>query len=454
MFYFASPIPSLFKTEESYDDILFISPQIYNYYFQTRKTKSNTLGNLSFKELLQYIENEQISDFHIEAQDFIRYQYSARLFGGKSAKSVVLEKNIRKDQIEELIHQAKLMMHKDTLEQPPVLSGLVKAELTNIKGRTIERTFRINIMVASKPPHRTYSVVIRRLKNLEEIQTLGLEGLGYIPKAIDLIRQITKKEYGINVVAGATNSGKTTLLTTILEDLRKEGNRILSIENPIEIITHYVQFDLSQYESADEKHKLTQRKAMKGFLRHDPDIVLFSEIRDEEIPDFVELGLRGHVAYATIHAGKVTDVILRLIQATENPIDVINSLNGIIVQSLYPKKCKSCKGKGCKECKYTGQSGVVPIYEIAYFKNIEVSELITEKGMVDFKRFFDFTTLVKKGQMEYISMKEVAEKLYKEGSLFEKDYRKIVELSESIVKTGDEDKKKPESKETNNEKGV
>jgi type II secretory ATPase GspE/PulE/Tfp pilus assembly ATPase PilB-like protein len=370
-----------------------------------------------------------VSDFHIEAQDLTRYQYTARMHGGKSSKVVVLERNVRDVIVENLVHNLKLAMNKDTLEDPPISSGLIKAMLTNIRGKVIERTFRINIMRASKPPKRVYSIVVRRLKNLEEIKTLGLKGLGYTDKGIELINKIIEKNYGINVVAGATNSGKTTLLTTILEEMREKNNRILSIENPIEIITNYPQFDLSQYENADEKHKLTQKKAMRGFLRHDPDQVLFSEIRDDEIPAFVDLGLRGHTAFATLHAGKVTDVILRLLKASDNVMNVVNALTGIIVQELFPKKCPYCDGKGCRKCNNTGQNGVIPVYEIAFFKNINVSRIVNHKGEIDFSQYFNFDELVKRGEMEYLKKSEIAEELYKNGFLFENDYKKIVKFS-------------------------
>jgi len=427
-------IPSFFQIDEGVDyfeDIVFISSQLYNYYFKIHKKsigEKNNLEDYDVVELLQYLESLGVSDFHIEAQDLTRYYYSARMHGGKSSKVVTLEKNVRDVIVEELVHNLKLMMNKDTLEDPPILSGLVKTNLTDIRGKAIERTFRVNIMRASKPPKRVYSIVIRRLKNLDEIKVLGLKGLGYTDKGIELIKKIIAKNYGINVVAGATNSGKTTLLTTILEELREQNNRILSIENPIEIITNYPQFDLSQYENADEKHKLTQKKAMKGFLRHDPDQVLFQEIRDDEIQDFVELGLRGHTAFATIHAGKVTDVILRLLQGSNDAMSVITALTGIIVQELYPKKCPYCGGKGCKECNDTGQKGVVPVYEIAFFKNIDVSRIVNEKGDINFSRYFNFKELIERGELEYLSKAQVAKELVEKEILFEKDYEKIIQF--------------------------
>jgi len=425
-------IPSFLQIEDEinyFDDFVFISSQLYNYYFKIYKKSfsgKNNLEDYDITELLQYLESLGVSDFHIEAQDLTRYYYSARLHGGKSSKVVILEKNIRDVIIEELVHNLKLLMNKDTLEDPPILSGLIKTNLTDVRGRAIERTFRVNIMRASKPPKKMYSIVIRRLKNLDEIKVLGLKGLGYTDKGIEFIKKIIAKNYGINIVAGATNSGKTTLLTTILEELREQNNRILSIENPIEIITNYTQFDLSQYESADEKHKLTQKKAMKGFLRHDPDQVLFQEIRDDEIKDFIELGLRGHTAFATLHAGKVTDVILRLLQGTNDVMSVITALTGIIVQELYPKKCPYCKGKGCHECNKTGKKGVVPVYEIAFFKNINVSRIVNEDGKINFSKYFNFEELIERGEMEYLSKAQVAKELVEKEILFEEDYEKII----------------------------
>lgn len=157
--------------------------------------------------------------------------------------------------------------------------------------------------------------------------------------------------------------------------------------------------------------------------------MLFQEIRDDEIQDFVELGLRGHTAFATIHAGKVTDVILRLLQGTNDVMSVITALTGIIVQELYPKKCPYCGGKGCKKCNNTGQKGVIPVYEIAFFKNINVSRIVNEKGDINFSKYFNFKELIEKGELEYLSKAEVAKELVEKGFLFEKDYKKIAQFN-------------------------
>ncbi|QDD68136.1 ATPase, T2SS/T4P/T4SS family [Caminibacter pacificus] len=418
--YIALFFPKIVSFKEEFEDFVFISSSLYNYYFSHNITEtSGGLEVFEFKDILNLMEKEGISDLHIEAQDINRYQITARLSAGKEAGVEVLQRNIKTEIIESALMQAKLMMNKELMEREPETTGLIKTDVSDKRGRIIKRTFRVNMGLAACPPHLVDSVSIRRLKTREEIASLGLKGLGYLPEAIELIEQITSHPKGLIIVAGATNSGKTTLLTAILNDLYKQKKRILSIENPIEIEMPYPQYDLSITENADEKHKLTREKAMRLMLRHDPDIVLFSEIRDKEISDFVEMGLRGHVTYTTIHASTARDVLLRLFNADNKEasgggaLKILNALKGIIVQSLIPQVCEYCGGEGCEECNHTGKSKrkVVPIYEIAYFNNLETYKIIRDNGAPDFQKLFNFNYLIEEGMMKYLSEEEVKTKL-------------------------------------------
>jgi len=409
-----------------FDKIIFISPSIYNYFYKKTVSTSIEKQLSSFKNLLQFMESSKvqgrkINDLHIDPINEAQYVLTARL-GEKNQE--LTKEPILKEDIDKILYEAKIKMGLETEEQIPEVTGIAREILVTEDGQPIERNFRVNLVQDIKNFVPMYSVSIRKLMNSDEIINNGLKGLGYLPEAIKLIEQITAKKYGINVVSGPTNSGKTTLLATILYDLYEKQKRIISIEDPVEIPMPYTQIDLSLTANAEEKFKMTRRKAMKAALRQDPDIVLIGEARDEEIPDFVELGVRGHTAYTTMHTGNITDVILRLLDGTDNPVKVLNSINGIITQMLYDKVCEKCKGKGilnngetCPICQGSGFNGVVPIYEIGYFKNINVSELLKADGKVDLKKFFDFKTLIENNEMEYISKIEVAEKLYHQGKI-------------------------------------
>ena len=440
-----------FKTSIPYNKIGFLSPTIFNFYFQDTLSLDEFESNISFKELLNYIEARNINDFHIRGLDENRY-----VFTGRIAQEVMKIGGIKPvTVVEDLILQAKLEMGKDTTTEKPEDTGFIKIPL-NVRGKMIDRSFRVNIVMSNKIHSQVYSVSIRRLMTIKEIEKLGLEGLGYLPKVINLIRKIQYRKQGLTLVVGKTNSGKSTLLALLLNELYKikanQEKRIISIENPVEIVTEYDQIDLSVTENADEDKKMTMKKAQKAILRHDPDVVLIGEVRtDDDIQDYVKLGLSSGVnAFTTLHAGDVKTAILRLLNASQNPIDILSSLNGIIAQNLVSKVCQKCKGKKeikdsegnritCPKCKGLGKSGMVPISEIAYFKKVSPSEFINDQNEVDFKRFFDFKYLIAKGYMEYISKTEVAMEYLKKGYIAEEDFFAIKESEEDIYKTSNEE---------------
>ena len=436
-----------FKTNIPYNKIGFLSPTIFNFYFQNTLSLDDFESKISFEELLNYIESKDINDFHIRGLDENRY-----IFTGRIAQEVLKIGGVKPvTLVEDLILQAKLMMNKDTTTIKPEDTGFIKVPL-NVKGKIIDRSFRVNIIMSNKIHSQVYSVSIRRLMTIKEIEKLGLDGLGYLPEVQRLIRKIQYRKQGLSLVVGKTNSGKSTLLALLLNELYKyKGNqekRVISIENPVEIVTEYDQIDLSVTENADEDRKMTMKKAQKAILRHDPDVVLIGEVRtDEDIKDYIKLGLSSGVnAFTTLHAGDVKTAILRLLNASNNPIDVLSSLNGIIAQNLVSKICPVCKGKKeieekgelitCPKCKGLGKYGMIPVSEIIYFKKVSPSEFINEKNEVDFKRFFDFKYLLDKGYIEYISKTEVAKKYLEMGYITEEDFKLIKESEEEIYRKG------------------
>ena len=429
-----------FKINIEYNKIGFLSPAIFNFYFQDTLSLDDFESQISFTELLNYIENKSINDFHIRGLDENRY-----IFTGRIAQEVIKIGGVKPATlVEDLILQAKLIMGKDTTTIKPEDTGFIKINL-NVKGHIIERSFRVNIIMSNKIHSQVYSMSIRRLMNIREIEKLGLNGLGYLPEIQELIKKIQYRKQGLSLVVGKTNSGKSTLLALLLNQLyRHKGNqekRIISIENPVEIVTEYDQIDLSVTANADEDKRMTMEKAQKAILRHDPDVVLIGEVRtDKDIQDYIKLGLSsGANTFTTLHAGDVKTAILRLVNASDNPIDILSSINGIIAQNLFSKVCQKCKGikklengEVCPQCKGLGKYGMVPIDEIIYFKKLSPSEFINEKNEINYKKFFDFKYLIEQEYIEYISKTEVAKKYLEMGFLTQEDFELIKESEEDM----------------------
>lgn len=426
----------------SFDNIAFASMEVMSYFFKKTLTlEGESEKVLSFSEILEYMEEHNINDFHIRALNENKYIFTGRInqevvrIGSSKPASIV----------EDLILQAKVKTGKDTSTIKPEDTGFIRYNFINKQGIPVIRNFRVNIVMASKLYSQTYSVSIRRLMTMKEIAAKGLRGLGYLPQAIDLIRKIQFRRTGLSIVSGSTNSGKTTLLACILNELYQykiaQGleKRVISIENPVEIVAEYDQIDLSLTQNADEDKKMTMQRAIKAILRNDPDAILISEVRtNEEINQFIAAGLTGRNTFTTIHAGNVKTTILRILKGADNPLDVLTNLNGIISQTLVSKICKHCKGTGkinnnkCPVCKGTGKNGMVPVYEIAYFKRINPSSFLNENNEIELKKFFNFNEMIKRGDMEYITKTEVAEYFYKKGDLTEEDFLQIKENEEDL----------------------
>lgn len=367
------------------------------------------------------MEANDISDLHFQLADEYSYYFTAR-FGQELVR--ITDRPILKANVDKLYNQALIKIGKDNLSSPPEVSGLIKQKLIGKDGHMIERTFRFHSMYDHKGGYQGRAVSIRRLMNYEEIDKLGLEGLNYTKQAIKLIQKASNSTHGVVFITGKTNSGKSTLLYSILNSIYKQGRRIKSIEAPIEIVAPYSQVDLTATENADEKYKMTREIAVAALLRQDPDVVLISEVRTKgEVDDFVELGLKGHLAYTTMHTGSVEETISRALKSVEEESDLQQTINLIVSQELIRRKCPICKGKKkingieCANCQGLGVKGVLPIYEIAYFHHLETG--------VDNIR--DIKSLIKKGKVEYISKKDIIKNYYEKDWVLESDYQRVLE---------------------------
>ena len=150
------------------------------------------------------------------------------------------------------------------------------------------------------------------------------------------------KPYGILLAVGPTGSGKTTTLHAILHHLNTKDRKIWTVEDPVEITQpglRQVQVNLNL-----KPEPFDFAKAMRSFLRADPDIIMVGEMRDKETAAIaVEASLTGHLVLSTLHTNSAPETITRLIEMGIDPLNVADSLLGVLAQRLVRVLCAECK---------------------------------------------------------------------------------------------------------------
>ena len=169
--------------------------------------------------------------------------------------------------------------------------------------------------------------------------SIPLKSLGYSDHNWKLINQVLKKPHGIVLVTGPTGCGKSTTLYGMLNYIKTIEKKILTIEDPIEI-NHSLMTQL-QINYAQE---VTFARAIRAFLRHDPDIILVGEIRDQETAqEAVRASITGHQVFSTLHTSGPIEAVLRLKDLNIDPVNIASSLLAVISQRLVRRLCKHCK---------------------------------------------------------------------------------------------------------------
>ncbi|MGX8680314.1 MAG: ATPase, T2SS/T4P/T4SS family [bacterium] len=172
------------------------------------------------------------------------------------------------------------------------------------------------------------SIVIRILNNHHRITLENLSQLNYFNSYLE---GICDKKAGLFLVAGATGSGKSTTLYAILDRMIEKGGRnIVTLEDPIEMVKD----DCLQIE-INEQLGIDYETSLKQILRHDPDVILIGEIRDEKTAALaVTCALTGHLVLSTIHASSAALVIKRLLNLGIHRVDLEDVLLGIAAQRI------------------------------------------------------------------------------------------------------------------------
>lgn len=186
----------------------------------------------------------------------------------------------------------------------------------------------VDLRVAVLPTIYGESVVMRVLDrgNVE----LSLDRVGFRPDDLETFRGLIHKPNGIVIVTGPTGSGKTTTLYAALSELNDIKTKVLTAEDPVE----YDIDGLCQVQVNTEVG-LTFAKALRSFLRQDPDVILVGEIRDLETAQIaVQASLTGHLVLSTLHTNDAPSSIIRLVDLGIEPFLLTATIEGIVAQRL------------------------------------------------------------------------------------------------------------------------
>ncbi len=278
----------------------------------------------------------------------------------------------------EIISRIKILGKLDIAEKRLPQDGSFRSHIIRGGERT-NLDFRVSVI----PCYYGENVVIRILDPNQAPSTL--DKMGFSKKLTDRLIRIFNHNTGIILVTGPTGSGKSTTLHSGLLTAYRPGLKVLTAEDPIE----YVHEKFMQCE-VNEKIGLTFASYIRVFLRHDPEIIMVGEIRDDETAEMaVRAAQTGHLVLSTLHTNDSLGAISRLSGLGIDPSMITSTLIGVISQRLVRRICPHCKdeyepsakiineffqtppqniiwvkGRGCKECHFTGFHGRLPLAEL------------------------------------------------------------------------------------------
>jgi type II secretory ATPase GspE/PulE/Tfp pilus assembly ATPase PilB-like protein len=196
---------------------------------------------------------------------------------------------------------------------------------------------KLELRVATIPTMQGFEDVVMRL--LASSRPLPLENIGLAPNNYSGLRDAIRRPYGMVLCVGPTGSGKTTTLHSALGHINQPETKIWTAEDPVEI----TQPGLRQVQ-VNPKIDWTFAKALRAFLRADPDVIMVGEIRDAETAHMaIEASLTGHLVLSTLHTNSAPETITRLLDMGMDPFNFADSLLAVLAQRLGRRLCTQCR---------------------------------------------------------------------------------------------------------------
>ena len=375
----------------------------------------NTISPDNFLHyLLLWAIKSQATDVHIRSME----QGISLAF---RVDGVLHDKIFLPSQLQRIIIAIKLQAGMDISEQRLPQDGRWTARL-------LERSYDIRVSTLVTPYGEN---IVMRMLALGRMQ-FSLSGLGFLDKDLPLLRQAFQEPYGMILLTGPTGSGKSTTLVAGLSTIDLLDKNAITIENPVEHV-----IPLARQTQVNEAAGYDFSTAVRNFLRHDPDIILIGEMRDEiTAKTAMTAAITGHLVLSTLHSNTALGSIPRMLGLGIDHLTISETLIAVVSQRLIRTICSHCcqeyvlsseertylnrdiksgyTGQGCEQCDNSGYKGRTAIYEILPVSS-ELRQLIDtgaskealEKSARDhgFRNIFDVA--VDKVEAGYTNVAEV-----------------------------------------------
>ncbi|MHC4064855.1 MAG: GspE/PulE family protein [Planctomycetota bacterium] len=347
---------------------------------------------LNMVEQLDSIVDEAVdrraSDIHLEPEKDrlrVRLRIDGRLI---EARAYPL------DAAPALISRVKVLATLDITEKRKAQDGRFTA--TSFEQNIDVRVACIPTVVGDSHEQR----VTLRLLSMDR-SSLTLEHLGMEPEVRQSFERLILRPHGIILITGPTGSGKSTTLYAALQQINSIDKHIITIEDPVE---YHIE-GVNQVQ-VDAEYGVTFASALRSIVRHDPDVIMVGEIRDEETAHLaLEASLTGHLVFATLHTNSAVGACTRLLDMGCEPYLVSSAIIGVMAQRLVRRICVNCKkgleandterkimsipeqrgpveihrGLGCSRCLRSGYYDRIGLYEYVPF-DTGLAELVMEKA--------------------------------------------------------------------------
>ena len=319
-------------------------------------------------QIIAEADHQGATDIHIEPQETeLRIRY--RIDGMLHKVDVPPQLNRLKSAI---ISRIKVMANLDIAEKRLPMDGRIGIR---IKGQDID------IRVSTMPAAYGESISLRLLAKSGSF--VKMDDLGFNDRDYSVVNRIIHRPNGIFLVTGPTGSGKSTSLYSFLSEVNKIDVRIMTAEDPIE----YHMAGINQVQMQSEIG-MTFARALRAFLRQDPDIIMVGEIRDRETAEIaINASLTGHMVFSTLHTNDAAGAFPRLIDMGVEPFLIASAVAGVMGQRLCRRLCQDCKKEvpldmkyytldeapasntvfepcGCDKCTRTGYKGRRALFEV------------------------------------------------------------------------------------------
>lgn len=269
-----------------------------------------------------------------------------------------------------------------------------------------DKSIEVDLRLSTLPTVYGEKAVMRILKKASSIPEI--EQLGFADYNFQRFEDIIQKPYGMLLITGPTGSGKSFTTFSVLKRIAVPEVNVTTVEDPVE----YEIPGINQTQ-VNVKAGLDFAKALRSFLRQDPDVIMVGEIRDTETAKIsVEAALTGHLLIATLHTNDSAGAITRLAEMGIEPFNISASLLGVLAQRLVRKVCKDCKveytpepdvlrriglteeqikgktlyrGVGCEKCSGSGYNGRYGIHELLPVDDDIETAIVKDKSSGEIK---------------------------------------------------------------------